>query len=117
MLKAIVAQARKEAKAQGKGFFGQWGAQLGAYSAHAQRYLQMPVEEILGENPDNFQIPAAQVRKVRIKAGTASFGDQERAEPDRIEIHAASKMRFSLKGTGAGEAKKLLRQVLGDRVK
>jgi len=114
MLKEIVAQARQEAKAQGKGFFGQWGAQLGAYSAHAQRYLQMPVEAILRENPDNFQIPVAQVRKVRIRSG---YHDQDHSDPDRLEIHAGNKMRFSLKGASAGEAKKVLRQVLGDRVK
>jgi hypothetical protein len=114
MLKAIVAQARQEAKAQGKGFFGQWGAQLGAYAAHAQRYLEMPVAAILREHPDNFQIAVSQVRKVRIKTG---FRDEQQNNPDRLEIHAGDKMRFDLKGTSAGQAKKVLRQVLGDRVK
>lgn len=117
MLKDIVAQARQEAKAQGKGFFGQWGAQLKAYSTHAQHYVQMPVEAILREHPDNFQIPVSEVRTVRIKIGRSSFGDQQQVEPDRIEIHAGNKMRFNLKGASAGEAKKRLRQVLGDRVK
>lgn len=114
MMKAIVAQARQEAKAEGKGFFGQWGAQLGAYAAHAQRYLGMPVEAILRENPDNFQIPLSQVRQVRIKTG---FRDEQQNNPDRLEIHAGDKMKFDLKGTSAGQAKKVLRQVLGDRVK
>jgi hypothetical protein len=114
MLKAAVDRARREAKAQGQGFFGQWGAQLGAYAAHARGYLHMPVEAILREHPDNFQIPLAQVRKVQVKIGHA---DDQQANPDQLVIQAGDKLRFNLKGTSAGQAKKTLRQVLGDRVK
>lgn len=114
MLKSVVQQARQEAKAQGKGFLGQVGAQMGAYSAHAQGYLHMPVEAILREHPDNFQIPVAQVRKVQVKHGRY---DEQQSNPDQLVIHAGDKLRFNLKGTSAGEAKKVLKQVLGDRVK
>ncbi len=114
MLKAAVAEARQEAKAQGKGFFGQWGAQLGASGNIAERYYQMPVDAILREHSDNFQLPLGQIQKVQVKHG---HFDEDQANPDYLIIRAGSKMRFSLKGVSAGQAKKVLRQVLGDRVK
>jgi pSer/pThr/pTyr-binding forkhead associated (FHA) protein len=112
MLKAATEQARQDAKAQGKGFFGQWGAQMGASGDIVQRYYQMPVEAILREHPDNFVIPVSQVRKVRF-----SQGDIEVSKSDQMTIEAAEKMRFNLKGSSIGETKKMLRQVLGTRVK
>jgi hypothetical protein len=114
MVKAASEEARQEAKAQGKGFFGQWGAQLGASRVIAQRYYQMPVEAILGEHPDNFQIPLSQIQKVQVKHGQY---DEEQNNPDYLIIQAGNKMRFNLKGISAGEAKKALKQVLGDRVR
>jgi len=114
MLKDAVVDARQQAKSQGKGFFGQWKAQLGAYSARARAYFDMPVEAILREHPDNFQIPVSQVRKVQVRHGAY---DEETNTPDQLIIHAGNKYRFNLAGTGAGETKKILKQVLGDRVK
>jgi hypothetical protein len=114
MLKAAVAQARQDAKAQGKGFFGQWGAQLGASGNIAARYFEMPVDAILRENPDNYQLPLQQIQKVQVKHG---HYDEQQTNPDYLIIQAGNKMRFNLKGISAGEAKKALKQVLGDRVR
>jgi hypothetical protein len=69
MMKDMVAGARDEAKADGKGFFGQWGAQLSAYSAFAQRYLEMDPEATLAETPENLAIENASIRKAQIKKG------------------------------------------------
>lgn len=87
---------------------------MGAYSARARAYFDMPVEAILREHPDNFQIPVSQVRKVQVRHG---MYDEQTNNPDRLILHAGDKYRFNLQGTGAGEAKKILKQVLGDRVK
>ena len=114
MLKAATAQARREAKEQGKGFFRQWAAQLGASKAIAQRYYQMPVEAILREHPDNFAIPVQEIRRVKTKHGSS---DPEYSQPDQLIIEAREKIKLDLKGCSAKEAKNTLRQVLGDRVK
>jgi hypothetical protein len=114
MLRAAIDQARQEAKAQGKGFFGQWGAQLGSYATIGERYYQMPVEAILREHPDNFALPLQQVRRVDVKRGHM---DEQGMDPDYLVIHAAQKLRFNLKGISAPEAKKALRQVLGEIVR
>lgn len=105
-------QAKQDAKAQGKGFFGQWGAVVGANRAIVEQYLTMPVEAMLRQHPDNFAVPANQVRKV-----TFSHKDMEMSMPDEMVIHAANKIKFQLKGSSIGDARKALRQVLGDRVK
>jgi hypothetical protein len=114
MLKEAIDEARRGAKAQGKGFFGQWGAQLGASGSIAERYYQMPVDAILRENPDNFQLPLGQIQKVQVKHGQF---DEQQTNPDYVVIHAGGKMRFNLKGVSAGQAKKALREVLGERVR
>jgi pSer/pThr/pTyr-binding forkhead associated (FHA) protein len=111
MQRAAADQAKQEAKAQGKGIFGQWGATMGSGGAIVERYYQMPVEAILREHPDNFVIPVDQVRKV-----TFSRGDIEVSKSDRMVIHAGEKIKLDLKGSSIGEAKKVLRQVLGQRV-
>jgi hypothetical protein len=112
MQRAAADEAKREAKAQGKGFFGQWGATMGSGKALAERYYQMPVEAILREHSDNFVVPVDQVRKV-----TFTAGDMEYSKEDRMTIHAGEKIKLDLKGTSIGEAKKVLRQVLGKRVK
>jgi hypothetical protein len=112
MQRAVVEQAKQAAKAEGKGFLGQWGAVLGVTSALRERYSRLPVEAILGEHPDNFSIPIQEVRQVKIKSG-----DVEELQPDQIVIQAAEKMKFDLKGPSTRDAKQVLRQALGDRVR
>lgn len=83
----IVGQARDAAKTQGKGFFGQWGAQLGASAGYHERYREMSPEAALAEEPGNFAINRADIRKVRFKRGAA---DEYTSSPDRVIIKTAS---------------------------
>ena len=53
-INALIEQARQSAKAQGEGFFGQWGAQLGTSFNYHQIYWQMPPDAALAESPNNF---------------------------------------------------------------
>jgi hypothetical protein len=114
MLKAATEQSKQEAKAEGRGFFGQWGAMFKANAKVCERYYQMPIDMILQETPDNFVVYPQQVRRVRILI--ANSMDQTNTI-DRLVIHATSKMTFLLKGTNARETKQILRQVLGNIVK
>ncbi len=113
MLKEAAAQAKAEAKEEGKGFFGQWGAVISSNSAIAERYLQMPVEAILAENPENFSIPLAEIKKAKTKSNY----DSEYDEADELIIEAGEKYKIKLKGTSAKQTKQALQPLLGNRIK
>lgn len=106
MLKQAVADARDGAKSEGKGFFGQWGAQLSAYSDLASRYLEMPAEQILHENPDNFAVDRASVKKVKLKAGTTDENGGDTS--DRLILKATDRTYTVVLNGGLGPAKKAL---------
>lgn len=108
MLKQSVADARDQAKADGKGFFGQWGAQLGAYGALAESYLSMDPSVALAENPGNFALQESAIDKIKLKGGVV--GDQDtNATPDRliIKMHSGEKHHVDL-GSGLRQAKEAL---------
>lgn len=107
--KESVNQAREAAKAQGKGFFGQWGAQL--TSGSGARYLGMPPEAILAEESGSFFLMNNQVRSFR-------FSSQDDDETNRttyyLEIQSVTdKLKFEFSALDERAAKDLLRRTLG----
>ncbi len=113
MMKEAVVAARQEAKSQGKGFLGQWGAQMGWLEQICRPYHSMPVDAIIASNPGSFFIPYGTVKRVRVN----QTGDDD--EPSRTELMveaAGGKHRFDLTGMSAHEARKLLRQILPQQV-
>ncbi len=68
MIKQETQKARQDAKNQGKGFFGKWASQIGAAMSFSERYKDMPVDDILDENPGNFYIDRNQIRKVKVRS-------------------------------------------------
>ena len=113
MLKEASSEAKEQAKEQGKGFFGQWGAMISSNSSIVDRYLQMPVEAILAENPDSFSIPLAEIKKAKTKSNY----DPESDQPDELIIEAREKYKIRLKTTNAKQTKNALKPLLGDRIK
>jgi hypothetical protein len=85
---AMVNQARDEAKADGKGFFGQWGAQLGTSFNYHEVYWQMLPDAALAETPGNFAIDRREIRSVKFKAGMAD--DDGHSSPDQLIIKTTS---------------------------
>lgn len=74
-MQAYGQRARHEAKAEGKGFFGQWGAQLG-WLALLERDLQAATpDQILAQSPNSFFIPNASVSRVRVRRKTDTEHD------------------------------------------
>jgi hypothetical protein len=114
MLKGAMDQARLEAKAEGRGMFGQWGAMFQANAKLCERYYQIPVDMIVREHPDNFIIYPQQIRRVRI-LHSSSMDDTDNF--DRLVIHADTKMTFLLKGTNARDTRQILKQAFGALVK
>ncbi len=108
MAMAAVEAARGTAKDSGKGFFGQWGAQLNAVGGIADRYHSMSVDQALAENPDNWLLERAQVNGVKVKSG--SWNDDNGQSEDRLTIKSTEgKFRFNI-GNNAREVKRLLQE-------
>ena len=70
IMNETVREARANAAAEGKGFFGKWGAQMKGFYNYAARYYKIPVEQILQETPGNFSIDNSSIRRIRITNDT-----------------------------------------------
>jgi hypothetical protein len=90
LTRSIAEQARAQAKASGSGFLGQWGAQLKAGFAIAQRYSAMTPEAILAETPGNWALSPGQVSSIKVERKSRPGGEDG---PDldfvKITIEAA----------------------------
>lgn len=106
MMKQLVSDARDDAKSQGKGFMGQWGAQLTAYAKFAERYSRMHPDEILAETPENFAIDRSTIRKAKLKAGT--MNEDGATSSDRLIIKTTDKTYTIVLNNGIGPAKTAL---------
>ena len=106
-IRELVGQARDAAKLEGKGLLGQWGAQMRASSTYQQHYWEMTPDAILAEEPDNFAIPRAFVKKLKFKRGL--LDDTGIRNPDRLTIHTTQeKLKFDL-GDTLGRVKETFR--------
>lgn len=106
MLKQAVADARDGAKSEGKGFFGQWGAQLSTYSDLAGRYLGTPPELILRDNPDNFAVDRSAIVKVKFSIGSADESSADTS--DRLILKTTGKTYTIVLNAGIPSAKQAL---------
>ena len=113
LLKEQAQKAKTAAKQEGKGFFGQMGAQIGSYSG--QRYLAMQPEEIMRETSGNYKIPNQQVRSIRLRETT---DDEGRSRSVRMTLRSDnSKLEFTFNNANKKQLKKLLQQTLQDTVR
>ena len=75
MLNQVAQQAREQAKAEGKGFFGAWGDQLKATFGYTKRYLSMPPQAILSETPGNFALNNSTINEIKFRLKRDYEGD------------------------------------------
>lgn len=111
MLKEQINEAKNKAKDDGKGFFGQWGAQLGASFNYSKKYEKMKPDEILKENEKNFEIKNEDIEKVKYKW----YHDQEggRSYYDVIFKTSSEKYKFKTES----DPKSQLKKAYGDKFK
>jgi hypothetical protein len=109
-----IKEANREAKAQGKGWFGIVGAQMAWAQRLVAKYNTMPVEAIIAQYPGTFVIPNADIRK--IKVGAPSDEDAQVQGVMTIET-SSGKHNFELVNVRPQDAKRLLQQTLGPLVK
>ena len=94
---AMVNAARDGAKADGKGFFGQWGAQLKSTAGYQDVYWQMSPDAALAETPDNWAIERSEYQGAKFRRGAS---DENTSNPDVLKIKAASgKYKFHISGS------------------
>jgi hypothetical protein len=115
MMAAASQQAKADAKQEGKGFFGQWGAMLSSSFNPGQRYFTMPVEAILHEHPENFCFSAAQIRSVKFEDKRIG-SDDNREEHHIIFDTGSGKINLVFNALNKKEAWKVLSQLLGDKL-
>jgi len=114
MLKDAINQAREQAKAEGKGFFGQWGDQLKASASHSSRYYNMDASAVLSETPGNFAVQNSAVNEVKLKL--KDTGNQANLREFEIEVKSSSG-NYKFRMDENSDYVKMLKQVYGDRVK
>jgi len=105
-------EARSEAQAEGKGFFGRWGAQISAMLGYTQRFVAMDPDVILRGHPtsrvfDNADLVSIKLEQISDEDGNTSPSSlvlRTRRERLKVQLQAEPE---GLAGT--------LRRVYGDR--
>jgi hypothetical protein len=114
MLKDAAMQAREQAKAEGKGFWGQWSDQLKASLDYTKKYLTMQPQAILAETPGNFAVNNEAIKE--IKVNLKHLGNQDNRHELEIEIHSnAGKYEYRMDEDSYFTD--LLKKIYGDKVK
>jgi len=104
---ATVNAARESAKAEGKGFFGQWGAQLKSSASYSEAYWQMSPDAALAETPGNWAVERSQYQGAKFRMGTT---DENTNTPDMLTIKASTgKWKFNVGGS-LGAVKKAFKE-------
>jgi hypothetical protein len=120
MLNEAAAEANREGKSEGKGFFERWGDQLKTTSAYSKKYLDMEPEKILQEDSDNFALENSDIKKIGIKRTSVPAGlvkGLERVSGAEITIESKGRKLSYQTSEYAEKLQDALKQVFGDRVK
>ena len=114
MIKAAAQQARDQAKAEGKGFWGQWADQMKGTFGYAQRYLAMQPQAILAETPGNFALYNNTIGEIKLKERL--MRENQQIYEFEVQIHSTQgKYEFIMDQNS--DYVNLFKQVYGERVK
>jgi hypothetical protein len=114
MINQAAQQAREQAKAEGKGFFGAWGDQLKATFGFTKKYQDMPHAMILQETPGNFAIFNNTISELKLHVK----GQHENDGPREYELELkTSQGTFKYRMDENSNFVDILKRVYGDRVK
>jgi len=117
MLKNSIQAARDQAKAEGKGFWGQWEEQLRASFSYSQRYLNMDPAAALSETPGNFAVNNDAIREIKLKLKNINKGNAQ-VELHEFEIEIASASgRYEFRMDEREDYVNSLKMVYGEKVK
>lgn len=94
MMKGAVNEARAKAKEEGKGFFGQWGAQLTSTANYHKKYMEMIPDDILTQTEGNLALPYSEIVKLRIKKKVSHDEDSFGVKTELLYETAQGKYKF-----------------------
>ena len=115
MINQSVMAARNQAKAEGKGFWGQWGDQLKTSFTYGQKYYSMQPSAILAETAGNFAFDNNAISEIKLKEERDNDRGMHVYEM-KMEIHSSSG-KYEFRMDQNDNYIKLLKQVYGERVK
>jgi hypothetical protein len=114
MINQAAQQARDQAKAQGKGFFGAWGDQLKATFGYIKKYQNIPPDAIIAETPGNFAIYNSTIQEVKVHLKGQHENDGPREFEAEIKTTSGT---FKYRMNEDRDNTDLLKRVYGERVK
>lgn len=115
MLKDAIKQAKEQAKANGKGFFGQWKEQLKVSASFSQRYYSIEPSVALSETAGNFELKNSAVNEIKLKLKTVGNPDNNQRE---FEVEFKGTMgKYKYRMAENNNYVNALKQIYGDRVK
>jgi hypothetical protein len=114
MINQAAQQAREQAKADGKGFFGAWGDQLKATFGYIKKYQNIPPDAIIAETPGNFAIYNSTVNEISVHLKGQHDNDGPREFEAEIKTTSGT---FKYRMNEDRDNTDLLKQVYGERVK
>ncbi len=115
MLNQAAQQARDQAKAEGKGFFGAWGDQLKATFGYTNKYLTMQPQAILVETPGNWALYNNTINQIDVHLKGAHKNSRERREFETVIQSNSGTYDFHMEEHS--DFTDTLKRVYGDRVK
>jgi len=110
-----VKTARERARAAGKGLLEQWEAQMAWMQILYERYRATPVED-LAKTPGSTVIWNQEVRSIRLKDVKGTKKEPHSYSTIDIETGRGT-FHFEMLTMKAGEARRILQQTLGDKVR
>ena len=114
MINQAAQQARDQAKAEGKGFFGAWGDQLKATFGYIKKYQNIPPDAIIAETPGNFAIYNSTINEISVHLKGQHDNDGPREFEAEIKTTSGT---FKYRMNEDRDNTDLLKQVYGERVK
>ena len=116
MITDAAMQAKSQAKAEGRGFWGQWEEQLRAAFTYTQKYRTMDPNAILAETIGNFAVDNASISEVKLKLKDIRRGDDVQQHEFELEV-TCTQGKYEFRMEEKDEFANLLKQVYGERVK
>ena len=92
MVNKAIKMAQESAKAEGKGFFGQWAAQMGTSFDYAIKYTGWTKEQVLAEMPSAQIIPNSSVSKIELfsEINSADYGKAMQRNQYKLKIYSTT---------------------------
>ena len=117
MINDSVNVARKEAKAQGKGYMGQISSQMREFSTgYTTRFLGMTPQAILSETPGNYELNNGSIADIRVRLNGSSQDEDSVNEEFDVEIFSGGS-KYDFRTDGREDYMRILWSAYGERVR